>query len=1108
VRINLLVLCAAWAWADSFAGGAQAMSAPAEIAPIQAPFPMPQLRRPVFPDRTFAITDFGAKGDRATKSTKAFADAIAACHAAGGGRVLVPAGQWLTGAIHIKSNVNLHMLEGAEIHFSDDPADYLPVVFTRWAGFEVMNYSPLIYANGCENIAITGPGRFYGHGEKWWPWRQSLDEGKVVFPGLQAKAERGTPAADRIYGVPDKGLRPQFISPINCRNVLLEGFTIAEAGPFWTIHLVYCENVIARGLTILTKQKPDGPPPPNTDGLNLDSSRNALVEYCFFDVGDDAICLKSGINDDGRRVGRPTENVVVRQVTTNWCLGGIVIGSEMSGGVRNVLVQDCVFDGSNTGIRLKSNAARGGVVENIHLRDITMHRIKTDAITLITNYASWGPAGDAARHPIFRNLIIENVTCDEAGRALIVEGTTHRRVENVTMRNVSLKAQKGMEFNWVNGLNLTDVACTPATGRPLLIRNSTGVKEAPVSPAYMMTRFLLGEAEQAWRDWQDAFEAVKTPEEIAAYQKRLRAFFLDKLGAFPKRTPLNARVTGTLRRAGYRVEKVLFESRPGFHVTGALFVPESPDWPGPYPGVLVPCGHALNAKAWDTYQSMGALLALNGMVALVFDPVDQGERIQLFKESGEMLMWGTKAHNMAGTAAILLGLNLATYEVWDGMRAIDYLQSRPEVDPERIGCTGNSGGGTQTALLMALDERIKAAAPSCYLHHRARQLENAIGDAEQQIHGQMGKLDHADFILMRAPVPVLICAATGDFFDIRAAWKTFRYAKRRYSAMGHGEKVDLLENDAPHNYDRLQRESVVRWMARWLQGRVATITEPELALFTEQELLCTPDGQVMRLPGERSIYELNEEFERDLAGPRAERVARMSPDELRAAVRATADIRPLASLPIPGVVEGGAESVTGGTIRRYTIHAEVGIQLPATLYLPATPAGNPLLLVNEDGQKAAAEEARRRMQAGQAVLTIDLRGTDAAESQQDYYRAYVLGRSYVGMRAEDLLVCARWLADRQGTATVALRARGNAGVPALHAAALEPKLFAELHMTRNLASWRHVIRQRPTQDQLINAIHGALRIYDLPDLAALLGDRITVADPVDAQGNPVAARGS
>jgi polygalacturonase len=452
---------------------------PAAIAPIEAPFPMPQLQRPNFPDRTFAITAFGAVDDGQTKNTKALADAIAACHAAGGGKVLVPAGKWLTGAIHLKSNVNLHMLEGAEIHFSDDPADYLPAVFTRWAGFEVMNYSPLIYANGCENIAVTGPGKLFGHGLKWWPWSKRLDEGKVVFPGLEDQVRRGTPAQQRIYGSPDKGLRPQFISPVNCRNVLLEGFTIAEAGPFWTIHFVYCENVIARGLSIHTKQRPGEPKPPNTDGLNLDSSRNVLVEYCFFDVGDDAVCIKSGINEDGRRVGRPTENVVVRHVTAHWCHGGVVIGSEMSGGVRNVFAHDCLFEGSNVGIRLKSNAARGGVVENIHYRDITMRAIKTDAIHLITDYGAWGAAGQATYHPTFRNITIRNVTGEGARRAAIVQATAQKPVENLIIENVSLQAKAGMQFEWVRGLRLRNVTSAPESGEPVVFKNCEQVDALP-----------------------------------------------------------------------------------------------------------------------------------------------------------------------------------------------------------------------------------------------------------------------------------------------------------------------------------------------------------------------------------------------------------------------------------------------------------------------------------------------------------------------------------------------------------------------------------------------------------------------------------------------------
>ncbi len=271
--------------------------APAEIEKINAPFKMPQLKRPEFQDKTFNIRNYGAKDDGKTKNTTAFKNAIEACTAAGGGKVLVPAGKWLTGAIHLKSNVNLHFEEGAELHFSDKPEDYLPVVFTRWAGFEVTNYSPLIYAYNCENIAITGPGKLFGHGKKWWPWVSK--EPKTAQHIYEDMVLKNVPAEKRRFGSPDVGLRPQFISPTQCKNVLLEGFTIAEAGPFWTIQVLYCENVIARDLHLETVGGP------NNDGLNLDSCKNALVEYCYFDTGDDCIALKSGINEDGRRVGRP-----------------------------------------------------------------------------------------------------------------------------------------------------------------------------------------------------------------------------------------------------------------------------------------------------------------------------------------------------------------------------------------------------------------------------------------------------------------------------------------------------------------------------------------------------------------------------------------------------------------------------------------------------------------------------------------------------------------------------------------------------------------------------------------------------------------------------------
>ena len=367
-------------------------------------------------------------------------------------------------------------------------------------------------------------------------------------------------------------------------------------------------------------------------------------------------------------------------------------------------------------------------------------------------------------------------------------------------------------------------------------------------PGAMMHRYWLHEADRAAKRWQEAYEARKTPAQIATYQSQLRAKFLEAIGGLPQRTPLNVKVTGSIRRDGYRVEKVIFESQPQHFVTGLLFLPDSGQKAPPCPGVLVPCGHSKDGKGHDSYQTMGALLALSGMVALVVDPIDQGERSQFLGKGGWPEIWGTKAHSLVGIGCTLLGRNTARFEIWDDMRAIDYLQSRPEVDPQRIGCTGNSGGGTQTSYMMALDDRIRAAAPSCYLCGFPALL-HTIGpqDAEQNIFGQLAfGMDHADYVMMRAPSPVLMCVATKDFFDIHGAWETFRYAKRLYTRLGLPERVDILENDAGHNYDKTPREGVARWMSRWLLGKDQPINEPPIN--------CSPPRNCNARPRARSCF--------------------------------------------------------------------------------------------------------------------------------------------------------------------------------------------------------------------------------------------------------------
>jgi polygalacturonase len=448
-------------------------AAPDTIEPIEAPFDMPQLERPVFPDRVFDIAAYGAVGDGVAKNTDAIRAAIDACANAGGGVVRVPEGIWLTGAIHLKSNVNLRLEEGAVLRFSDDPADYLPVVFTRWAGFECFNYSPLIYARDCENIAITGPGTIDGNGEKWWSWepRQQPTATRMY----EEQILKGVPPEERVYGTVEDGLRPQLISPINCRNVLLEGFTISKPGPFWTIDLVYCDRVIVRRLRVNT---PGGP---NTDGINVDSSTNVLIEHCFLNTGDDCICMKSGMNEDGWRVGNPTENVVIRYNRTASGHGGAVFGSDTSGDIRNVYVHSCIYDGTQMGIRIKSTRGRGGIVERLWFENIDMKEIQGDAIQMTTAYRAW-MATTEGKAPLFRDITFRNIQVHGARQAANIEGLPEAPIEQLRFENVSIDATEGFQAKLVNGLVMQNVIVIPTNGESISWEDCTDVNVDPDVP--------------------------------------------------------------------------------------------------------------------------------------------------------------------------------------------------------------------------------------------------------------------------------------------------------------------------------------------------------------------------------------------------------------------------------------------------------------------------------------------------------------------------------------------------------------------------------------------------------------------------------------------------
>ncbi len=643
------------------------------------------------------------------------------------------------------------------------------------------------------------------------------------------------------------------------------------------------------------------------------------------------------------------------------------------------------------------------------------------------------------------------------------------------------------------------------------------------SPSLMMHRYLAAQVKQAIDRWKDAYEKRKTPEQIAEYQKRCREAFVSNVGGLPERTPLNPRVVGAIARPGYRVERIIFESQPKHYVTGLLFLPEAKAAKKRVPGVLVPCGHAFEAKGYGPYQTMGALLALNGMVAFVFDPIDQGERGQLTGKDGWPKFWGIEAHTQIGLCSIPLGRNTALFEIWDGMRALDFLQSRPEVDRRRIGCTGNSGGATQTSYLMALDDRIHAAAPSCYLTSTEIELKlRGADDAEQQIFDQLNAGPHeADFIMMRATSPVLVMCATHDFFDVGGTWNSLRYAKRLFTRMGFAERVDILENDAGHNYDTLQREAAARWMSRWLLHKDRVIVEPSIELLSEKQYTCTPDDRVMSLPGARSVYDLNEDYENQLAKRRNSAWASGDRKALLEEVRRVAGVRKLANLPKPRVEKLGPIDRHGYEIEKLVIRPEEGIALPALLFLPQKLGGRAVLYLHDKGKAADAGVGgpiEKLVLAGQPVLAVDLRDNGQTQSTtpglfgsdfQDAQIAYMLGRSVVGMRAEDVLVCAKTALDGAAAAAdggVDLVAVGNVGIPALHAAALEPGLFHSVKLRRMLVSWANVVHRRTnTPPIMASLIHGSLRHYDLPDLEAALGDKLTVEEPLDVMGVAVKA---
>lgn len=402
---------------------------------VEAPFDMPTLREVVFPDRTFPITDYGAVADGRTPCTEAFAAAIEACNRAGGGRVVVPEGEWLTGPIHLRSNVDLHLAEGSVVRFTDNPADYLPAVMTSWEGLECYNYSPLVYAYECENIAITGSGTLSPYMDTWREWFGRPQPHLEALKQLYTQGSTDVPVEERQMAVGENHLRPHLIHLNRCRNILLDGFRIRES-PFWTIHIYLCDNGIARNLDVRAHGH-------NNDGIDLEMTRNFLVEDCTFDQGDDAVVIKAGRNRDAWRLAAPCENIVVRNcriVKGHTLLG---IGSEISGGIRNVYMHDCEVASSVLRVFfIKTNHRRGGFIENIRMDDVRvgnalrMLEIDTD---VLYQWKDLVPTYETAITRI-ENIRMNRVECDTVRAMIDLKGDARLPVRDVDVQNLHAKA--------------------------------------------------------------------------------------------------------------------------------------------------------------------------------------------------------------------------------------------------------------------------------------------------------------------------------------------------------------------------------------------------------------------------------------------------------------------------------------------------------------------------------------------------------------------------------------------------------------------------------------------------------------------------------------------
>jgi len=627
----------------------------------------------------------------------------------------------------------------------------------------------------------------------------------------------------------------------------------------------------------------------------------------------------------------------------------------------------------------------------------------------------------------------------------------------------------------------------------------------------MVQEYLVAQVRHSERASLQALDALKTKSDAEAHVRSLRQKIRLCFGPFPEKTPLHARTTGVVERDRYRIERILFESRPGFLVTANLYLPK--DRRLPLPGVVGTCGHTANGKAGETYQSFAQGLARLGYICLLFDPIGQGERLQYAGvDVTPRIGPGTGEHLHAGNQQFLVGEFLGSWRAWDGIRALDYLLTRPEVDPRHIGLTGNSGGGTMTTWLCGLEPRWTMAAPGCFVTTFRRNMENELSaDTEQCPPKALSLgLDHADFIAAMAPKPVILLGKEKDYFDARGLEEAYARLKRLYTLLGAAGAIGLSIGPGYHGYTKENREAMYRWFNR-ITGVSEAQSEPELVMEKDETLQCTPHGQVAEL-NSKPVFAFTRSKSEVLAKKRiasaGEALARMVSRTLRLPARTDIpDYRILRAV--------SGRGYPAKQFATYAVETEPGIQ--AIVYrlsddplYSRPPRGQKRAVLYVSHQSADAElrdepllREALRAEPESAFFSCDARGIGESRPYgSDYFYAIhsiMLDRPYAGQRTHDVLAVLDWL-KAQGHSEVHLIGKGWGAIPAAFAGLLAPGVV-QVTLKNALTSYSAIAESVSYQWPLALLVPGLLEQFDLPDCyRALESKRIRQIDPWGAAG--------